>query len=82
MSIDSWVVFKHCSSVSEANFEQVIVCWEVSYQGHSLSNQDLIFHLILQLLKLRKVPISLAVDGKEWTAYSFNYTLVLLVLKY
>ena len=76
------VVFTPGSCASVANFEQVIVCWEGSYQRHSLLNQDLIFHLILQLLKLLKVSICLAEDGKEWAAYNFKYTLVWLVLKY
>ena len=67
------IVFTPCSCVSVANSEQVIVCWERSYQRHSLLNQDLILHLILQLLKLLKVSIRLAEDGKEWTAYNFNY---------
>ena len=37
--------------ISNANFEQVIVCW--TQQRHSLLNQALIFHLILQSLKFR-----------------------------
>ena len=53
MSLTSFLctVFKPCFCTLVANFKQVIVCWEGSYQISNFSKQDLIFHLILQLLK-------------------------------
>ena len=34
-----------------ANFEEVITYWEESYRKHKFSKQNLVSHLIFQLLK-------------------------------
>ena len=53
-----------------------MVCQEGSYRKHNFSKQDLVFHLILQLLKfvLRYVQQKME---PEWVVYSFNLPLVL-----